>query len=341
MKEYIVRVGFIKSSTSPQYETVEANALSKQELNNFNNKGFKGFVFSGGSKTNNSGCFFDGSFKFFSAKKGYSGFLGTCLSNADGTFSIEQYINLNNIAQSASGMVIVQFDRVAGEYATEYTVGGNTQANDSYTLIIPAANFNGNPKIVFNKWSRANSLLKIVSITYDLQKDYGRRQLRGLKYTNYAQSGSELTTFGVVSQSGSCTVVDDGLIKQLNELDLLKTGLDVLVLENGIQTQEFVLEDFDQDLYNKTWTFTLADGITEWENENFAGLDYAERTLKAILDLLIPGAVYRDCDDIAQLRIPNSYLQNSSKWQAVNKCCALGLLRVYRRNGITYVRRFI
>ena len=73
-------------------ELCDISYLNNQHTPNW--KGHKGFFLSGGDKEKNSGCWLDGTFKFFDSQHPYEGLLGTELSQDDGSFLNYQNIRL-------------------------------------------------------------------------------------------------------------------------------------------------------------------------------------------------------------------------------------------------------
>lgn len=339
MNSYKVEIDLLPGSTL-DYQSNLSNVLSSavNELNNYKTKGFKGFFFSGGDASTNSGCWLDGSYKFFDSVIKYPGLLGNALSQADGTFLTEQYI------QTTGGTLFYNltfvFDRIAGEYATEILIGGTLYYNYDYTFSVKCS---GSTKVVFNKWSKPNSVVKILTMKYGFTLLCDKLTIQNLRYSNSIVAGNDILTFGILVQSGSLKVRDLGILKALNDSSILDKGVAVRILIDDAVEQRFITTDYSSTDLETIWTIQMSDDIISWENEQFEVLDYATRTLKEIVDILIPGLVYDDgLDTLLQaFTIPNSFLVSSTKWQAVVKCCQVGLFRIYKINGVIHARRII
>lgn len=339
MHTYRVELNLLQGPTVEPSSEVTNPISDTAKLNSAQTKGFKGFYFSGGDKAQNSGCWLDGSYKFFSAAEGYPGWVGNSLSDANGNFAVEQSITLTS-AQPISTLVI-RFDDVAGEYATKITIGNTVYTNNSYVFIANITPTN-NVKVIFTQWSKVNSLAKILTLSADIVLSYDIFALQGLTFTEKCLNNAENLSFGIVMQTGSFTVLDKlGWLCAANNAGILVTGLEARIIKDDVQVQTLIVEDIDSDTLSETWTFSLTDDMTNWEEDLMDGVYYADRNLKQIVDMLIPGIVYDDGLDLSVINIPNSFLRSTSRYENLVKCCNVGLFQVYKFNGVYHARSLI
>lgn len=320
-----------------------ANVLSHiSNLGDRTNQGFKGFFFSGGDANVGSGCWLDGSYRFFDSVNKYAGWIGDTLSNSDGTFSTSQSITAT-CASNITTLTII-FDKVAGEYAQQITIGNTVYNNYSYICILNLVNSSTSVTVEFTKWSKANSCAKVLAITYGLVIDYDSHNSSGLQYTEQFLTDASSLVFGITLQSGSFTALDKlNQLQQANAVGLLRTGAVVKIYEDDVQVAEMITDDYDSDEVTKEWTISLSDALEPLDEDQFAGLDYASRNLKTIVDILLPGVIYVDdlATELTSITIPESLLEVTSRWDAIVKCCNVGTFVVYLINGVTYARKFL
>lgn len=339
MQKYRVELGLMQGPQIAATSEV-SNALANiGSLDDPQSPGFRGFYFSGGDQAQNSGCWLDGSYKFFAAEEGYPGWVGNTLSNADGSFDVEQSITIT--ATQAIETIAIRFDSIAGEYASRITIGNTVYANDGYIFVAniePATSV----KIVFTRWSKANSLAKILTINATVTLSYDIFDLQGLSFTEKCLNSAESLSFGIIMQTGSFTVLDKlGWLQAMNSANILAAGLEVRIYKDNVQKQILIVEDIDTDTLSETWTFALTDDMTNWEEDLMDGVYYADRTLKQLVDLLIPGIVYDDGLDLSTISIPDSFLRSASRYENIVKCCNVGLFQVYKFNGVYHARSLL
>lgn len=333
MRDYKIYVEYLPSQAL-EYNSINKNSLSKIESLGQENAGFKGFFFSGGDKTKNSGCWADGTFKCFSASKGYSGFLGDTLSSDEKIFAKAQSITISG---SEITDITITFDRIAGEYAEELRINGQVYTNTRNVFVAQISPAADSVTIEFTKWSKANSLVKVTSILCGMSVTYEAQRLTDIAYTKSSASSLDSFAIGITLQSGSFTVIDNGKLEALNNAGMLHTEVPVIIYCDGVKVQEFITSDYDSNVETNEWTITLTDDIVNWQEEQFSGLLYEDRTLKDILQILVPDLIFDE--SFEDMFIPNSFLNVSTKWDAIVKCCQLGFLTIYKINGQIYCKR--
>lgn len=337
MKNYTVKITFIPTNVLAHSSTTSNDLSNLDELNDASKQGFKGFFLTDGDSDAGSGCWLDGTYKCFD-DDGYPGWVGTDVSKEDGTFDIPQVITITG---DMVENIVILFDKVAGEYATEVNVNGTTYTNDSYVLIIAGLQ-DATTVITFTKWSKVNSIPKVLAITSGLDITYDSRQIKELTYTHSAAAENDALQFGITTQSGTIVIKDKYIIKQLNDDGLLDTDLPVTILEDDVEIEKFIAADIDESTLNLEWSFVLSDITSYWDEQQFEGLDYVSTDLLSLLTDLIPTIIFiDDAQDLENLNIPTAFLNMSTKREAITKCCQIGLLRIYQIMGKVYARRVI
>ena len=318
---------------------VNINPLSNVDnLEDINALGFKGFHFSGGNKAQNSGCWLDGSFKFYAESEGYPGILGNILSsNIDGSFAVAQDLVINSSSSALLDYVVIKFDKTAGEYATHIKIDNTIYNNYGYVFV---AKFTPRESVTISilQWSKKNSIVKINAVTCNIVLDFTEKYIKSVSYENSIIVNDNVASFGILNQTGSLTLKDSGVLKALNDTEMLYTGAGVKIYEDEVLVQQFIAESYSNESTVGNWTIQMTDDLVAWENEQFAGFSYASKTLRQIFDILLPGATYVNADYLSNIIIPNAFMRISTKWDAVVKCCNIGMVRAYKINGQIYVR---
>ena len=310
--------------------------VSQLTANFHTKKGKRGFFFSGGNKAENQGSWLDGSFTFFEDSEKYPGWVGTELSQPDGTFLTPQTIT---ITPAATGPIVLRFDRIAGEYAKLITIGATVYTNYNYYFVIPEAIKDAPITLTFTKWSRGNSAVKLLGVIGGMILTYTRNNFSKVEYS--LNITSDVIKFGVLANEGSMKVKDDGLLDSLNDAKLLQPGLPVKITKDDVLKDTFVTSTFSGDELNSQWTIDFTDRLSYLEDEQFEGVNYKDRTLKEIILLIIPNAEFINCDYIDKIKIPNSFINTTTKWNALVKCCNVGMLYITMKNDIPQVRGII
>ena len=191
------------SFTNYSEQNAQANLSNLNSDRKF--KGKKGLHLCGGSVDDDtgevSGCPLDGTYTFYaSGSQSYDGYLGNCLSNNNYEFSTPQTLtftatNTGTYIKS----ILIYFDGVAGEYATELyftnAIKENGTTDSRYTsafriknsknLFMYSFGENSDIKTItlnIAKWSKKNALVKIIKIKtgYTGLYDYG--SIKSLKW---------------------------------------------------------------------------------------------------------------------------------------------------------------
>ncbi len=316
--------------------------------------GKKGFFLSGGEKTisEESGCILDGTYKLFDEIEKYPAWLGNVLSDTFYQFSTPQKITITAKVGTYINSLLIYFDNVASEYATEIVLTDNvslneTIINNSYTFIKVFENQDtySSIDIIFTKWSKKNSLAKVLRIKCGFSQIYNITDFRELVFSNQLRADINVPEFGIISQFGNVKIFDkDFTIKQLVENGLIVQDILIYIYFNGQMVGKYRNSKLDNTDTSNLWKFEFSDTLTDFQEQWFTGIGVSERNLYQIVNIILPNIVWENnADIIAQsINIPKSYLVASSRWQALHKCCQVGLMQIYMNtDGNVAIRRLI
>lgn len=319
--------------------------------------GKKGFFLSGGSVNENtqevSGCIMDGSYQFFDSKEKYPGILGNVLSGDDYTFASEQSITVSpKYTGSVIRDIVLVFDEVAGEYATNIRFSSEpntTYRNNRFTFTKTfSADINNSVRVIFDKWSKKNSLAKLKQIKTGITGEYDYRTIKSMDFSNEKISNEEEVSFSVTSQYCDIGLIDkDGVIQSLHEASLIHDNIVAQIYlvdtaASGLETKtkigEFVLQSYENEKGSVVWNFSLVDKLERFKKEKIAAEEVASRTLYEIITKILntigfKGAVSwsADAETFCKAKvIENSYIEpNQHAFDVLCKCCEVGLLRIF------------
>lgn len=356
-------------------ETSELNALSN--LDNVNNqnaqlKGKKGLILSGGSvdKTTGevSGALLDGTYTFFKdSEKSYNGLMGNELSNDNYAFETPQYITIRTKQPNTYiSSLILYFDPVATEFATEISFSNakkivestDSQGQTIYEEVeddtINGATIYKNKNMIFlhnfgeestltqvqvniNKWSKKNSLMKILKIVTGYTGIYDRASLLNLDFTQNKTNDSNELRFGVTNNDCTIKVLDNDLmIKTLYEKDLIYKNIQVQIRIDGISQGIFYINEKSSEKGINEWIFDCVDKLESIKDIRQPLLAIAKRNVYELVMTILGGfgldiewekTAKEYCENLV---IEKSYFEsNQTTYDLMLKCCQVGLLRIY------------
>lgn len=248
--------------------------------------------------------------------------------------------------------IVLNFDSVSNEYATDISFSNAKSGLSDITSITSDISYPNNDlvfihkfdeslkitqiQININKWSKQNSLMKILKITTGYAGIYNKRNLINLDFTSDKVSVSEELRFGITNNDCTIKVIDNDLtIKKLNEKRLIRKNVRVLITIDDIIEGTFYLDNKTNPLYSNEWTFDCVDKFRTLQNQLQPKLDLAQRDLYTIINFLLgDGAnivwekeTQEYCKNIV---IEKSFFEaNQTLYDLLLKCCQIGLLRIY------------
>lgn len=334
--------------------------------------GKKGLFLSGGSVDGVtgevSGCLMDGSYLFFGEGEKYAGVLGNVLSGNDYTFSTEQYITVG-VSHTGDHITAlsIYFDDVAGEHATNITFStepGVVYKNNK-TVFVKSFGRDStvtSVKISFTKWSKKNSLAKVLKVVTNITGEYDYRSIKSMSFSDEKISNEEDVSFGVTSQFCDFSLTDkNGLIQALHETNILMDdAIASIFLVNTVEKDiydpgtgqtvrslvdtedkigEFYLSTYENERGTTIWDFSLVDKLEKFKEETIAPEEVAERSLYTIISIILGRMGFSE--DVVEWEpnarsfcrsktIPTSYIEpNQYAYDVLCKCCEVGLLRIF------------
>lgn len=326
-------------------------------------KGKKGLHLSGGSVDDNtgevSGCLLDGTYTFYKgSSNGYNGFIGNCLSNDNYTFSTNQYITLNapnegNYIKS----ILIYFDGISNEYATELYFTNAINENGS-TVSKYSSNFKiKNNKLIFmysfgedsqiksitvnfSKWSKKNSLVKIIKIKTGYTGVYDQKTIQSLRWNDDKFSDENELTFGVSSNRAELEISDDeDIIDELYSKNLIFQNVQARIYIDDIYMGSFYIDLKDNQRGSDTWTFDCIDFFERIKDDivpimqiDSSGNCDLTKIISWVCDRKGIPVEYTD-EALAACRaykIPRAYIRSQQTvYEVLLKVCQVGLLRMY------------
>lgn len=349
-------------------DTSDLNLLS--DLSNINNqdarlRGKKGLHLNGGSidevTGEVTGTLLDGTYTFYSdSEKSYKGIIGNELSNDNYRFDSPQYITIkakndNTYIRS----LLIYFDPIATEYATEISfsnakkydpetdsevddityISSKVYKNDRLVFI---HNFGENStlkqvQININKWSKKNSLMKILKIVTGYTGIYDKTNLMKFDFTINKTNDAQQLRFGVSSNNCTIDVLDNDLmIDTLYKKDLIYKNIEVRIAVDNISQGVFYLNEKNSEKGSNEWIFNCIDKLEMLRNLKRPMMNIADRSLYEIINYIISGlSLNIEWENEAKaycenIRINKSYFEaNQTIYNLLLKCCQIGLLRIY------------
>lgn len=332
----------------------------------YEKEGKKGFYLSGGNIDDQtgeiSGCIMDGTFTLFDSK-GYAGAVGNCLSNDSYGFDTEQYITLAvKNADTYIKHLVVYFDPVANEYATQlsFSSDSSTTINKNSRLIY-FKNFGEDStltsvKCSFTKWSKKNSLAKVLKIKTGFTGIYDYKTIKKFEISDEKNSNENEISFGISSQYCDLTILDKtGEVSALFGQDLLLENIvAVFYLVNDKTTiasdgsvhnyedrekiGELLIDTKKNVEGTISWTYGLIDRLEQLRSVICPALDVQKRTLYQIISQITSEIGIADIvswsddakDKCQKIEIEHSFIKPSQYvFDVLGKCCEVGLLKMF------------
>lgn len=364
---YLVNYDLVIKNTSSEFNQVSNTSNINKEMHNVTGK--KGFFLSGGGldeNGNDTGCVMDGTYTFFKSEtNSYDGIVGNEFSGSDYAFS-SQYIDFETLNNGTYiNSILVYFDPIASEYATQISFSdainedGTTNNNYNGSTIINnnslvfIYNFGQSSTIKsirlnFLKWSKKNSLLKIIKIVTGYTGIYSVNAINSIDFNLNKTNDSSQLRFGVSSNDCVVKIIDNNLtIKSLYEKDLIYKNIQLSITVDGTQQGIYFISEKNSENGTNMWQFECVDKLKLLENIKRPMMAVASRNIKQVVDYVLSGiGLEVSWENSAKTyceskTIEQSYFKsNQTFYELLLKCCQVGLLRIYMdRNGICKVTR--
>lgn len=273
----------------------------------------------------------------------YSGYLSSVLSDSNGDCNFEMTIN-----GSAIDKIIIFFDNVVNEYATEIYIDDQVYENNSVYFIQEVANQSSHI-VRFTKWNKANSNIRFTSITVGLSLTFN--QFNGLLYYirgSQSMQDNSLPEYGALSQYGNVKIADyTGLINQIEELGYLAQGIKIKLYLDDELVGDYLFDTFERE--NSTvYNIQLNDEIIKWNEIFVPGQLLKENATAYELYVLLKSyyqADYENLDDdianyLTNIKIKYFYLESGSLFSQWNKFCDITQMLIFKKqNGKIAFRR--
>lgn len=218
----------------------------------------------------------------------------------------------------------------------------------SYASSITGDNINF--KVIINDWSMPKYPVRIQSIYTGIKLFADRRNMLSLSAPIKDRSDNEQPSYGIISNSGSLSIIDGtGEIKEYARMKLLTPDLNVQIwLEDTLTKKKQVIGKFKT---NK-WTYNnnnfevnieLKDDLEEIQDSLTDGFELNRNpmTFKEIYDWIIdkiettlPQFKFKELDQktlnlLSTTTNPYPYLEMDNLWQQLSKLCNILGMHVY------------
>lgn len=255
--------------------------------------------------------------------------------------------------------LLIYFDPVATEYATEisfsnakkYDPTTDSEIDDpTYTTaktyknerLVFLHNFGENStltqiQININKWSKKNSLMKILKIVTGYTGIYDRSSLMKFDFNINKTNDAQQLRFGVSSNNCTIDVLDkDLMIDTLYQKDLIYKNVQVQVLVDGIMQGIFYINEKSSEKGSNEWVFDCVDRLELLKEIKRPMMSIKERNVYEMVNYVLSGVVSNVvwekgakeyCESVF---VEKSYFKaNQTLYDLMLKCCQVGLLRIY------------
>lgn len=357
------------SFTSYSEQNAQANLSNLNSDRKF--KGKKGLHLCGGSVDDDtgevSGCPLDGTYTFYaSGSQSYDGYLGNCLSNNNYEFLTPQTLTFTATnAGTYIKSILIYFDGVAGEYATELyftnAIKENGTTDSRYTsafriknsknLFMYSFGENSDIKTItlnIAKWSKKNALVKIIKIKtgYTGLYDYG--SIKSLKWDDNKFSDESELKFGVSSNTASFEIYDtDGVIYDLYAKNLIFQNVTAKIYIDGIFQGEFYIDQKDNQKGDETWAFDCIDFFERIKDDIVPMMQITNNcSLQEIISWCVGGkgiSVEYTSEALTACQsfiVPKAFIKSQQTlYEVLLKVCQCGLLRMYVSLGKLKITR--
>ena len=305
-----------------------------------------------------------GNGEVFSSGEPY--FIGSELSDENGNFETPYTLSfsINNLDTSNINFFIL-FDTYNNAYPKtirgEIYDGSNlittltVVQNETLFIFSYASSITGdniNFKVIINDWSMPKYPVRIQSIYTGIKLFADRRNMLSLSAPIKDRSDNEQPSYGIISNSGSLSIIDGtGEIKEYARMKLLTPDLNVQIwLEDTLTKKKQSIGKFKT---NK-WTYNnnnfevnieLKDDLEEWQNYTISGIRFRNFNETAF------GVYTFISDEINQIYgydfvidekteyllkgiiIENFYLSKGTLWEEFIKLCDIAGLNIYKNNN--------
>lgn len=363
------------------FELLFSNYSARNAQSNIDNlntdrtfKGKKGFHLCGGSVSDDgevSGCVLDGTYTFYKSQtNGYDGFLGDCLSSNSYEFSTPQYLKISTKnAGTYLKSILIYFDGIANEYATDIFFSNAINADGSQVSKYTSSYVIKNNKLTFmysfgedsqitqitvnfKKWSKKNSLVKIIKIKTGYTGNYDYNQIQSLKWDNYKFSDENELTFGISSNRATVEINDeDDIIDELYAKNLIFQNVQAMVYVDNVFFGDFYIDTKDNERGSDIWVFDCID-FFERIKDDIVPIMQIDSSGNCDLTKIISWvcdrkgiAVEYSADALTSCqtyKIPRAYIKSQQTvYEVLLKVCQVGLLRMYVSLGKLRITRGI
>jgi hypothetical protein len=210
-------------------------------------------------------------------------FIGNELSDEQGNFSEEYYLNIDTRSGFNVKSVTLEFDTLNNRHPKTLKVGNKEYFDDD--AIFTIANIDTNlVQITINNWNTPNYPIVISAIYVEVAIEINNRNLISLTSSIFDRGDYNMPSYGIISNTGNIEFNDlTGEIKDYAEQLLLTSDLKVVISLNNTldksdeQVAEMETTEWNYDNNNRSVSVALQDDLVEWQDIYVEGINYDPR----------------------------------------------------------------
>lgn len=261
----------------------------------------------------------------------YNGYLSNTYSssikNSEGNYNCSWNMTVSG---SNINTLIIAFDKNLDEYATEIEINGILYKNSSAEFIYHSNSKYNSLIVKFLSWNKPSKQIKMLSILISLTTQYNRVSgLSQFSITNKDKNGAT-PEFGVISQSGSISIIDkrDRLFN-LSRMGLLgESNVDIFI--GNFRIGKFSTKtEWKYNNNSKIYTVELDDGLTKLQSVKLPNsIDISNTTAISLYYMLvdITPVEFAGLDDstlkfLSDITIISCVKEDDNLWNVWNEFC--------------------
>jgi hypothetical protein len=314
-----------------------------------------------GKKRNAKNIFILGSNKLgdgSSLSNGVDYYIGNILSDENGMFSKEQYIEITD-SNSRVTNLFISFDNINNMHPKSIVVDGIEYFSNDSTFLVNIKQ-NRTHIISINNWNAPHKPIVITGIYADYSIEINKKNVIKIESSIFDRSDLKFPDFGIISNTGNIEFNDlNGEIANFFNNRLLEKSLDCeIILENtnvvGAEEKVSIMktDEWYYDNDNMLVRLSIKDDLEEWQEVNVDKIDYDPRKPNAKsckwyyyhLWNLTPAKYnmisFEELDKKTKFILESTFIQyplleSSNLWREWTKLCQVCQLHIYKNKNIT------
>lgn len=264
-------------------------------------------------------------------------FVGNEVADADGRFYYTYHLTIS--ATKAISALMITFDDFNNQHPNNINIDGVIYDVPSASYVFSVEELSEH-NIYIDNWNTPNYPLRIQGITTSVISEIKVGKILNLNFTNSDRADQGTVSFGIHSNSGSLSFIDEGnVVKALKTSNMLFGSKIQIFLENSIRNMligTFYISDGTYSQQGGKVELQYADRLQEWQDVSVADMGLLSNTemnieeVRAAVALSVDGlniTTYYADDETrsrwAKIWIKFPMVKASSFWAFMTKCCEL------------------